>query len=955
MGQIVRRKRRGRPSNTDRARINYSATPPSPVDRRRSRRRRNVRYNFDIDDYVDDDEFYSDEDEEVGRREKKLRLLLCEDDSRSNTRRVRHAPTSSSSDDYYEEDDVKHSKKRKIDAGGREDDEDNEVEEIRGRKLEEEDDEEEEQEQQVEEEEDDDEEEEEEALGGSASEFSKDVPLPDKKTLQFILEKLQKLELLHYVISQLLDCGRKDTYGVYSEPVDPDELPDYHDVIKHPMDFSTVRKKLAKGSYLTLKQFESDVFLICTNAMQYNAPDTIYYKQASSIQEQAKLRFQRLRANVDRSETEQINTDHRIPPSFSFSPPKKQLKKPVGRPVVHDPIGSETLSGANVRIEEFTNGSSVKTPVRLNSSEAINAENYSVPDESLDKEQELVTGKGSVSKLGTKPVHDENRRATYNTCVENSVAESDSIFTIFEGESKQFIPVRVFGLWIPTESESKIPFHGRCLVAKWMEFISDVGLHADHSYARSLSRFASTLGSVAWKVASQTIQQSLPAGVKYGRGWVGEYEPLPTTVTIMPGDYTLKEASRRNSNSLLTTLEHNLMKPLKNESVRSEQQPIKDPKNPFFNFSSEGPTPHVDIITRKPDIISSPRPSVNHLNIPNDGFAPGRPSQGNATKVSGPVQRMPSFNQPNIQNDGFAPRRPSQGNATLVGKEQPPPPPPPGMIPSFRYRNGQNDGFAPGRPSQGNTTLVGREQQQQLAFCHPNGQNDGFAPGRPSQGNATFVGREQQQPPPGMIPSFRHPNDGFTPGRPSQGNLTPLSREQPPFNHPSKLASEPGLSDPVQMMKMLAERTHNQGQSQSQQNSLKREESGAQAWMSLGGTHKQPIVPPPVVDSLNNNNNNNNTRYQPQATRFRGEVQFQGDKNSYQQPQHFPQLVTADLSRFQVQPSWRGVTPQMQQQFRPKQQESCPPDLNIGYQSSPVRQSTAMMVDSQQPDLALQL
>lgn len=34
------------------------------------------------------------------------------------------------------------------------------------------------------------------------------------------------------------------------------QLPDYHDVIKHPMDFATVRKKLAKGSYLTLKEFE---------------------------------------------------------------------------------------------------------------------------------------------------------------------------------------------------------------------------------------------------------------------------------------------------------------------------------------------------------------------------------------------------------------------------------------------------------------------------------------------------------------------------------------------------------------------------------------------------------------------------------------------------------------------------------------------------------------------------
>lgn len=34
------------------------------------------------------------------------------------------------------------------------------------------------------------------------------------------------------------------------------QLPDYHDVIEHPMDFATVRKKLANGSYPTLEQFE---------------------------------------------------------------------------------------------------------------------------------------------------------------------------------------------------------------------------------------------------------------------------------------------------------------------------------------------------------------------------------------------------------------------------------------------------------------------------------------------------------------------------------------------------------------------------------------------------------------------------------------------------------------------------------------------------------------------------
>ncbi|KAL2344552.1 hypothetical protein Fmac_005837 [Flemingia macrophylla] len=52
---------------------------------------------------------------------------------------------------------------------------------------------------------------------------------------------------------------RKDTHGVFSEPVDPEELPDYHDIIKQLMDYGTVRKKLDKGLYPDLEQFEVGV------------------------------------------------------------------------------------------------------------------------------------------------------------------------------------------------------------------------------------------------------------------------------------------------------------------------------------------------------------------------------------------------------------------------------------------------------------------------------------------------------------------------------------------------------------------------------------------------------------------------------------------------------------------------------------------------------------------------
>jgi hypothetical protein len=34
------------------------------------------------------------------------------------------------------------------------------------------------------------------------------------------------------------------------------QLPDYHEVIQNPMDFGTLRNKLASGAYANLEQFE---------------------------------------------------------------------------------------------------------------------------------------------------------------------------------------------------------------------------------------------------------------------------------------------------------------------------------------------------------------------------------------------------------------------------------------------------------------------------------------------------------------------------------------------------------------------------------------------------------------------------------------------------------------------------------------------------------------------------
>jgi len=60
----------------------------------------------------------------------------------------------------------------------------------------------------------------------------------------------------------------------FAEPVDPVKLdiPDYFDIIKNPMDFGTINKRLDKNFYSTPEQIQGDVNLVFNNAIKYNPP-----------------------------------------------------------------------------------------------------------------------------------------------------------------------------------------------------------------------------------------------------------------------------------------------------------------------------------------------------------------------------------------------------------------------------------------------------------------------------------------------------------------------------------------------------------------------------------------------------------------------------------------------------------------------------------------------------------
>eukprot|EP00842_Homolaphlyctis_polyrhiza_P005041 jgi/Hompol1/5538/HPOL_004518-RA len=68
----------------------------------------------------------------------------------------------------------------------------------------------------------------------------------------------------------------------FLNPVDPiaQNIPNYFDIIKHPMDFSTIKNKLDRGLFANVHEFIADISLVFSNACSFNPPDTQVHMDA---------------------------------------------------------------------------------------------------------------------------------------------------------------------------------------------------------------------------------------------------------------------------------------------------------------------------------------------------------------------------------------------------------------------------------------------------------------------------------------------------------------------------------------------------------------------------------------------------------------------------------------------------------------------------------------------------
>ena len=88
--------------------------------------------------------------------------------------------------------------------------------------------------------------------------------------------QIEKAELKQKAMPILKVLSEQQFAWIFSKPVDPVafNIPDYFEVVKHPMDLGTVRKKLENNQYVNLNDFARDTRRVFNNAILYNGENS---------------------------------------------------------------------------------------------------------------------------------------------------------------------------------------------------------------------------------------------------------------------------------------------------------------------------------------------------------------------------------------------------------------------------------------------------------------------------------------------------------------------------------------------------------------------------------------------------------------------------------------------------------------------------------------------------------
>ncbi|KAJ6381582.1 hypothetical protein OIU77_030292 [Salix suchowensis] len=277
--------------------------------------------------------------------------------------------------------------------------------------------------------------------------------VPEKRMLEHIVDILQ----------------RRDTHELFAEPVDPNEVEEYYEIIQEPMDFGTMRAKLHEGMYKSLEQFEHDVFLISGNAMHFNSSSSIFFRQARAIAELAKKVFHALKTDPDNFELEFSGMRRQ-----SGRRPQHEAKGSTYSPSLKVAMSSKS-SNTNTAVHVSPKptpcltscSSSLKRAIRVNSA------CLGITTHSDARDDKVLFGSGDGKRFGFS---ETDRRSTYKPWM-SFCDESYPIISTIYSNSKPLVHV----------NQQEIAYRKSLLL-----FVKDVGPTAQMVAKRKLDEWPAT-------------------------------------------------------------------------------------------------------------------------------------------------------------------------------------------------------------------------------------------------------------------------------------------------------------------------------------------------------------------------------------------------------------------------------------------------------------------------------
>ncbi|UJR09679.1 hypothetical protein I4U23_013913 [Adineta vaga] len=147
--------------------------------------------------------------------------------------------------------------------------------------------------------------------------FYRNEPIPSKlyKQMQAILD---------FVIKYRDDEDNRILSKPFMRLPTPKELPEYYELIRHPVDFNKIKKRLGEYRYRSLDDLEADVMLLCKNAQEFNVENSNIHEDSIILQSvftNARERLEKGEISISSNSEDESDDDE---------PLKKRVKKEDG-------------------------------------------------------------------------------------------------------------------------------------------------------------------------------------------------------------------------------------------------------------------------------------------------------------------------------------------------------------------------------------------------------------------------------------------------------------------------------------------------------------------------------------------------------------------------------------------------------------------------------------------------